>query len=177
MKNSAITIFLTVLVLSVTFTGCGPKILSPDRLTAPDPIEGNTGEFLCPYTTDDTLCEWVDKGVAARFSSSLGSVAGREVGARALGAIPIVGGFIGQKTGEFAARKIAIKCCGGWDAIRASSDQSFEKVEDLALWMYVTHSFDENYDKVLRLTMEIYPKLQKKYSKALAQASKNAMKS
>ncbi len=159
----------------VFFMGCVPAaILPPTQLRSPEPIEDNTGKYLCPYTSDGTVSEWVDKGLAARIGSSVGRYAGEKAGKKALENVPILGGWLGRRVGETVGRNIAIRMCGGWNVMRSSTDLSFNKMEDLAVWMYVVHSSDGNYNKVLELTMEVYPEMKTGYMKAIRNASKHA---
>lgn len=170
-QHIRVSIKVVAFTCLASLIGCATRILPPTDLTAPDPIEDNTGKYLCPYTSDGTVAEWVDKGLAARLGSSVGGYAGKKAGEKALESVPFVGGWLGRKAGETAGRKIAIEICGGWDAMRAFTDLSFNEKETLAVWMYVMHSHEENYNDVLKLVQDIYPELKEGYTKALQKAS------
>lgn len=175
-ENSRKALVVVIFVMCVTLgLACfpGAKILPPEQLTPPEPIKGNTGEFMSPYTQDDVLAEWVDMGIKARMAGSVGQVVGAEIGQRVLGQIPFVGGFIGQKAGKAAGKAIAIQMCGGEEKIKATSDLSFNSLDDLALYIYVKHSKDTNYNDVFKAVTGIYPDLQERYPQALTNASKD----
>jgi hypothetical protein len=177
MHKRSVYITASVLAGIAIIMGCSPAItvLRPDEMRAPRPIYDNTGKYLCPYTSDGTVAEWVDKGLNARLGSSIGGFAGKQAGkkaASALETLPGIGSWLGQKAGEATGRRVAITMCGGMDAMRATSDLSFNSVDDLAVWLYVNHSTEEGYSGVLSLASEIYPGLRNDYLKALKKASK-----
>jgi len=118
------------------------------------------------------LAECVDMGIKARMAGQAGQLVGAEVGQRLLGQIPFVGGLIGQHAGKAAGKAIAIQMCGGEEKIKATSDLSFNNLDDLALYIYVRHSKDANYNDVVKAVTGIYPDLQERYSQALVNASK-----
>jgi len=174
-ENSRKALVVVIFVMCITFgLACIPtaNILPPEQLTPPEPIKGNTGEFMSPYTQDDVLAEWVDMGIKARMAGQAGQFIGAEVGQRVMGQIPFVGGFLGQMAGKAAGKAIAIQMCGGEEKIKATSDLSFNSLDDLALYIYVKHSKDKNYDDVLKAVTGIYPDLQERYHQALTGASK-----
>jgi hypothetical protein len=141
-------------------------------MTPPEPIKGNTGQYMSPYTQDDVLAEWVEMGIKARMAGQAGQIIGAEVGQRVLGQIPFVGGLIGQHAGKAAGKAIAIQMCGGEEKIKATSDLSFNSLDDMSLYMYAKHSKDKNYEDVLKAVTGIYPDLQERYYQALMDASK-----
>ena len=175
-ENSRKALVVVIFVMCIAFgLACIPtsKILPPEQLTPPEPINGNTGEFMSPYTQDDVLAEWVDMGIKASMAGQAGQFIGAQIGQRVLGQIPFVGGFLGQAAGKAAGKAIAINMCGGEEKIKATSDLSFNSLDDLALYIYVKHSKDTNYNDVLKAVTGIYPDLQERYSQALTTASKD----
>ena len=56
----------------------------PRQIIPPDPIIGNSGQYMCPYTQDDVVAPWCDKAINASLGSTIGSVAGAYVGQKAL---------------------------------------------------------------------------------------------
>lgn len=147
--------------------------LSPTAtLVAPQPIEGNSGKYMSPYTSDEVVAEWVDKAINAKVGASVGSVAGRYAGEKAMENVPFVGGFLGKSLGESMGRKIALESVGGEAFIKASSDLSFNSVNDLALYMFIEHSQRENYAAVLSATKEIYPELKTAYEPAVRRVTR-----
>ncbi len=164
-----------LLLLSMTIllsVACSSALPSPDQLIVPVPLPDNTGKYMCPYTQDEVVSEWVDKAVVAAAGAKIGQFVGKEAGAKALEQIPFVGGWVGGKAGEAIGRKIAVEAAGGWEFIRATSDLSFVRVEDLAVFLYARYSTNEHYKNVMKATEGIYPDLPKKFRTAIFAAKK-----
>ncbi len=157
------------LTLAVAFlSGCATASFpTPAQVAAPTPIQNNSGKFMAPYTSDGVVAEWVDKAVKAKMGAAIGANVGAYAGQKALEQIPFVGGFIGEKAGKAIGREIAVKSSGGWEAIKAGSDLSFNSVDDLAVWMYAKYSSNEHYKDVLAATQGIYPELVERYAPAI----------
>jgi hypothetical protein len=130
----------------------------------------NSGKYMCPYTQDDVLAEWVDKAIQAKLGATLGKTVGAYAGQKALEQVPLLGGFLGSMAGEAAGRAIAIQAAGGWDFIKSTSDLSFNSVDNMAVYLYVMHSSHEHYQQALNATCEIYPELSNRYSYAIRKA-------
>mgnify|MGYP006279795347 CR=1 FL=1 len=160
------------LLFTLVLSGCSSFNKPPEAhlVIAPEPIPGNSGEFMAPYTTDGVVAGWVDKAVNAKMGASIGKAAGAAAGSMALRQVPFVGGFLGQKAGDMIGREIAIKTAGGWDYIRETSDQSFNTAEDLSVWLYAKYSTNEHFDDVLKATMDIYPDVTGVYHRAIVNA-------
>ncbi|MBF0205129.1 MAG: hypothetical protein HQK67_12700 [Desulfamplus sp.] len=160
--------------LSVIFIGCVGQqhVALPKELKAPEPIAGNSGLYMCPYTSDGVMAEWTDKAINAKIGSTVGSVAGAYAGQKALEQVPFVGGLLGQQVGEKIGREVAIKSCGGMEYIKETSDLSFNNIDQMAVYLYVKHSSHEHYQSALNAAQEIYPELKTRYSQALIEASK-----
>ncbi len=163
-----------LVALTVMASGCAPamKMAQPDQLTAPTPIASNTGKYMCPYTTDDVLAEWVDSAVKAKAAGAIGGAVGAYAGAKAMEQIPFIGGFLGKKVGNKIGKEIAIKAAGGREAIMAASDLSFNSVDDMAVYLYVKYSTSEHYKDALDACNGIYPEFKQQYSAALWRASR-----
>ncbi len=171
-RNKGIVLALLVIFTAALIGACAPAQPQPGEVIPPDPIEGNSGEYMCPYTSDGVVAPWVDKAVNASAAASAGKMAGAYLGQKALEQVPFVGGFLGSKAGEAVGRKIAIEASGGWEYIKETSDLSFNTVEDLAVWLYATKSTNEHYQQVFKATTGIYPELQKNYYRAIMNAPK-----
>ena len=143
---------------------------SAANMTAPDPIEGNSGKYMSPYTSDDVVAEWVDKGMSAKLGSSLGSTAGQMAAGKLASNIPMFGSLLGRKAGEAVGRKMALEAIGGKAFLRESSDLSFNSLEKMSVYLFVEHGHRENYAEVLAATQEIYPDLKTVYYSAIASA-------
>lgn len=173
LKSPVSILFSILLIGTLAFqTGCmmTAQYPSASEIKAPAPIEGNTGKYMCPYTSDDTVCEWVIAGRNAKMASQVGSAVGAYAGQKALEQVPFVGGFLGQKAGNAVGREIAIKSMGGLDAIVEGSDLSFDSVEDLAVFLYATHSDHADYAEVVKLLGELYPEYTQKAYYAIMNA-------
>ena len=167
-------LLISIIILVSASCSLFVRQLTPAELATycPSPIEGTSGKYMCPYLKDGNIAAWTSKGNAASLGASIGEYAGRELGQKALEQVPLIGGFLGQKAGEAAGRTIAIKLCGGWDYIQSTSEQSFNSVEDLSLFLYVHHSGDPGFQHVLKLTCDIYPELEEGYYSSIQSASK-----
>jgi hypothetical protein len=150
-----------------------PRLAQPNQLVAPTPVEGNAGLYMSPFTSDGVMTEWVDKAVNADMGATIGGVAGAYAGQKLAEQIPFVGGFIGSKIGDSIGREVAIEMSGGEALIKSSSDLSFNNLEDLSVWMYVSHSSNPHYQQALESTWAIYPELKTVYMQALYKASQS----
>jgi hypothetical protein len=168
---------LIAVTLAVVLTGCAsaayqPKFAAPSTIQAPQPIIGNSGKFMSPFTEDGTVAAWVEKGKSASAGSSVGGFVGAQAGQHLAKQIPFIGGMLGQSLGESAGRQIALNMVGGEEFIRANSDMSFNTVQELAVYMYAKNSSHKDYVEALKLTQEIYPELKTAYYPAIAAASR-----
>ncbi|TQV74783.1 hypothetical protein FLL45_07415 [Aliikangiella marina] len=158
-------------LLAVAFLGlmgCGemyvpPPPPAPMQVLAPQPIEGNGGEFLSPFTSDGVTAKWVDKAQSAETGAAVGSAAGAYAGQKLAENIPFFGSMLGSEVGNAAGREIAIQASGGWEYIKETSDLSFNSLRDMAIWMYANHSSNKHYAEVLTATQAIYPDLKESY--------------
>ena len=170
MKN--VFILLSALLLSAC-AGPGPQIAAPQQIHAPQPIAGNSGKYMSPYTEDGTVAAWVEKGKSASAGAGIGGFVGAQAGQKLAENIPFVGSWLGQAVGEKAGRAIALNMVGGEEFIRANSDLSFNTVNDLAVYMYAKNSAHKDYAEALKLTQEIYPELKQAYYPAILTASRD----
>ncbi len=149
----------------------GGEQAAETTMTAPEPIEGNGGKYMCPYTSDDALAGWAQKAMSAELKSTVGKEAGKyagqQIGKEIGKQIPFAGKLIGDEVGKSIGKKACVEAAGGMEYIRESSDLSFDNVDDLAVYMYVNHGKDADYERVLRITMDVYPDLETRYKKAI----------
>ena len=162
-------VFFVMFAFLLSSCAMKPNV-KPEQIVPPSPIQGNSGEYMCPYTSDGVVAEWVDKAINAKAGATIGKTAGAYAGQKAMEQIPFVGGILGGMAGEAIGRKIAIESCGGWEYIKDTSDLSFNSCDDLAVYIYATHSSHSHYDKVLSAAYEIYPDLEKNYWSAIKEA-------
>jgi hypothetical protein len=172
--------FAAIVIAAFVLTGCagmqGPQLAAPTAIQAPQPILGNGGKYMSPYTEDGTVAVWVEKGRSASAGSAIGGFLGAQAGQKLAEQIPFVGGFLGQAVGESAGRAVALQMVGGEEFIRANSDMSFNTVQDMAVYMYAKNSSHKDFAEALKLTQEIYPELKSAYYPAIANASRFAAK-
>ena len=109
-------------------------------------------------------------GTDARAFGALGAAAGAYAGEKALEQIPFVGGFlggaVGAEIGKSVGRETAISASGGWEAIRASSDRSFDDIHSMARYLKAKYGHTGNFADAMKATRQIYPEL----AEALARA-------
>ncbi|MGX4642482.1 hypothetical protein [Massilia sp. SYSU DXS3249] len=165
---------ISAILFALMLTACatsGPRIAAPNLIKAPQPIVGNTGKYMSPYTEDGTVAAWVEKGRNAGIGANIGGFVGAQAGQKVAENIPFVGGFLGQKIGETAGRALAIKMAGGEEFIRANSDLSFNNINDMAVYMYAKNSTHKDFAQALKLAQDIYPELKTAYYPAIINAS------
>jgi hypothetical protein len=161
--------FVVILICLWLFS-CASNFPKPDEIIAPRPKLDNSGLYMCPYTQDGVVAEWVDRAINARMGSAIGGQAGAYAGQQATSTVS--GGQLGSLVGSSIGRSIAIKASGGEEYIKKTSDISFNNMNDLAIYMYAKFSQHEHYGAVLDLTMAIYPQLYDRYFNAIKMARK-----
>ncbi|CUA86720.1 hypothetical protein [Pseudidiomarina woesei] len=169
--NTIKLLFLAFIALLLSACAYSPQLAQPYQLTAPPPIESNGGQFMSPYTSDGVLAEWVNNARNAEMGAAIGGMAGAYAGQKLAENIPFFGGWLGQEIGNTVGREIALEAAGGEEVIRGTSDISFNSLEELSVWMYVTHSAHPHYQDALESAMAIYPELKTVYTQALYAAS------
>jgi hypothetical protein len=167
---------LLVLFATVLLAGGCMTVPQPHELVAPSPIEGNSGKYMCPYTSDGVLADWVDKAVNAKAGATIGRIGGAYLGSKVAEQIPFVGGIIGGMVGDSIGRKIAIKASGGLEFIKKTSDLSFNSINNMAVYIYVEHSSHAHYKGALGAAWEIYPELKRSYISALQRAPRKIIR-
>jgi hypothetical protein len=127
-------------------------------------INGNSGRYMSPYTSDGVTAEWVNKAINADIGATAGSGVGAAAGAyaanKALESIPfasVFGGMLGSAAGESIGRETAIEASGGWDFIRSTSDQSFSSLSDMAEYLRTVYGNEPTYADVVAATAQVYP--------------------
>jgi hypothetical protein len=131
---------------------------------APKPIEGSTGKFMSPFTSDGVTAEWVTKSMKVEASGKIGQAAGTLAAEHLLSNVPFAGMFAGDAAKKLA-RAAALKGIGGEEFLKSSSDLSFNTLDDMAAWMYAYHSSHEDYAKIVKATIGIYPDFARAYAK------------
>ncbi|MGF6693223.1 hypothetical protein M2318_003300 [Metapseudomonas resinovorans] len=126
-----------------------------DILRLPQPILGSGGKYMSPFTEDDTVAPWVEKGLTVSAGMSTGSAVGNLAAASQNGGAALVGAGA-----TLAARELALQAVGGWDFIKANSDLSFNSAADLARDLHFRHAGHPQYKDVLTAVYPIYPEVQ-----------------
>ena len=65
--------------------------------------------------------------------------------------------FLRQKKGEELTRKEIVDACGGWDFIKNKTSISFNKPDELVVYLYKETSHLDYYNDVKELIMGLYP--------------------
>jgi len=160
--------FLALVFVLLFITGCAtfPK---PNEVKIPTPIKGNTGKYMCPFTSDGTVAPWAGKKISslAKIGSEVGKEVGKAAGQEVMKNIPLIGGFLGKKAGETAGREAAIALVGGRKFMKETSDLSFNKIDDLIVYTYALYSKNEYWSQINEVTADIYPKYAKRWEKAI----------
>ena len=159
----------SVMIVAMALGGCA-SLPAPDQLVAPTPIDANTGAYMCPYTKDGQLTKWVHRAIAAKVGAEAGKKTGKAAGETAGSGAPLLGGILGRQAGEKIGRSLAVGLIGGDAFIRRTSDQSFDRLDDLAVYLHVHHSTVSTYRKAVNATGEIYPEFAKRQRQALMNA-------
>lgn len=140
-----------------------------------EPIPDNSGRYMSPYTSDGVFAEWVNRSIDTRTGAAVGGAVGAYAGDRAMRNVPLVGGFLGSRAGQAVGREAALQAAGGESFIRESSDLSFNSLEDLAQWMYLTHGDTPNYPDAVNATGEVYPEFARINDRAVATANERIL--
>lgn len=177
---SPLTRVRTVLWTTVVIAAVGAcaKTMPPaGNLVAPKPINSSAGKYVSPYTSDGTVAEWVVKGRAAKLGGAVGNMAGEKAGEKLASNVPVFGGWLGGKVGNKVGREAALKWVGGEAAMRATSDLSFNTIDELIVYLY-TEGYptkSKDWAEVYDLTKAIYPDLESRWAEAINNASRRGM--
>ena len=130
-----------------------------DILQLVQPIVGNAGKYMSPFTEDDTVAPWVEKGMTASVGANVGQTVGR-LAAHGKNSSSATVAMVGGLAGEAIGRQIAIEVSGGWEFIKENSDLSFDDITDLARHLHYLHARHPQYEDVLKAAYGIYPELE-----------------
>ena len=159
---------VAVLVVAVSsLAGCA--LPPPDTLQSPTPLPHGGGKYPCPYSASGALAPWAKRAIE---SDRGGAKAGAFAAEMAIGAVPIAGDLFAEQVGQEMVRGAAVKAAGGRDFMRVSSDQSFDELDDLAVWHYVNHSTAAEFEALQKFLTELYPYLAENYGNAVRHAKR-----
>jgi len=175
--NVVTVIFLTLILSGYSnFSAASEqvKIAQPDQLAVPAPLTDGAGQYFVPYTTDGVVTDWIDKGIELEMGANIGTLIGVGLANEVLTEIPVFGAMIGKSIGDRIGKEAAISAIGGIDYIKRTSDFSFQKIENFAVFLYAKHATHKDYKRVFEITVMVYPELKDVYYSAIVQASKEA---
>jgi len=144
-------------------------------LQAPRPMEKTKGKFLLPYTIDGEPTEWAQKALNAQAGKLVGEKAGNMAANALASKVPfsgLAGGFMKKKVKESAA----VLALGGMDFIKETSDQSFNKIEDYAVFLQARHGRDPDFKEMLASAVAVYPDLEHRFAPAVQAAYRKQMR-
>jgi len=174
------TELVVVLLCSVALlSGCASKqrrgrILSPDQITAPEPVQGNTAQYMCPYSRDGKFTVWMQAAMNATAERATERPASEGERRPPSGPPPEHRGA--ANSAEAAARdakrqQAAAQRGGGFEFIRDHTELSFSGADDLCLYLYAKHSRDAGYGQVFDYITALYPDMGRRCPEALRKAS------
>lgn len=134
-----------------------PVMAKSRTVVVGNPIYGNTGAYLCPFTEDGTVSPWVEKAMKAKLGGQLGGTGGAYLGQQLATQIPLFGSFIGKQVGQTIGREAALQMLGGWAAIRQSTEISFKSATDMAAYLKSQNGSHAQYRQVIEATVQLYP--------------------
>lgn len=147
-------------------TGCA--LPDPSTLESPTPMQGSKGKFLNPYLASGNLAPWADRGLHA--DRDMINVPGK-VAAGVVGAVDPTG--LASMGLESAVRQdAAVQAAGGIENMKATSETSFDRHEDFAVYLYVNHSRKPEYKSLTRFLAELYPDVAMNYDGDIRKAKK-----
>ncbi|MDP3866762.1 hypothetical protein [Phenylobacterium sp.] len=137
-----------------------------------DVVDGTTGLYMSPFTSDGVTSAWITKSMQVKAAGQIGSMAGNYLGQKAMEQVPFVGGFLGKKAGAAVGRQVALSAIGGEAFLRSSTDLSFNSAEALVGWTLANHGSREDIGQVMQAVIAIYPDVQTPYLVAAQQMKK-----
>ena len=75
-----------------------------------------------------------------------------------------------SQLGAAAGRNMAISMSGGWEQMKQETDLSFDTIQDMIVYLYVSYSSDDDYVEVVQHVSKIYPEWTENYAVAIARA-------
>ena len=125
-------------------------------------IQGTTGAYMSPFTSDGVTAGWVTKSMSAKASGQIGGAVGSYAAQKMMENIPFASMF-GQQAGQAVGRAAALQAIGGEAYLKSSTDQSFSNLQDMA--QYIKDNFSDRKDigQIMESVYAIYPDLHPVY--------------
>ncbi len=140
---------------------------APGQLNVPVPKGVGVGAYASPYTRSGELAIWAQAALDSEEPAGLlGAVRAQNASWWATG--------VEVLTGERAALDVnaaTLENAGGWENVRATSDVTFDDVDDLAVYLYAVHGRDARFLRVLKITQDLNPGLAPAYREAIRRAA------
>ena len=165
-RRSAFTLVVVLVGAAVGFWA--RRIPPPTAIVAPPPRFDNTGRFLSPYATAGGLAPWVVRGLAAKRASTAPTESTPSRVARGL-----LGNYWPRNAASIEARRVrALAWVGGENTMRATSDMSFNNVDDLIAYVYASQDggHKEPWSEMVALVKAIYPDVDRRWTRAIRSA-------
>ncbi|MEA2709393.1 MAG: hypothetical protein QOF78_1994 [Phycisphaerales bacterium] len=157
---------LVIGAAATLLTGCAlPKA---NTLMSPTPMQGSSGKFLNPYNADGALAPWAERGVGK--SRVAAGVAGFAAAEAISFFVPIA--EVSTVAENTIKQQAAIGAAGGTKYMKSTSETSFKRRQDLAVYLYANHSTKKRYKETLALVAEIYPDMWSHYDADIRKAKK-----
>lgn len=147
----------------------GPAAAAAEPV-APQPRAGNSGKFYLPYDANGQLTAWAGKALTAQIGAAIGAKAGEKAGQMAAAKIPIAGGLLAMGAKKKGKELGALAALGGSDFVKQSSSLSFDRLEDLSLYLHLNCAGKADYVKAFAAAMALYPDLAKNHEATIKQA-------
>lgn len=145
------------------------------ELDVPEPIDGNSGQYYFPFDQDGYLTAWAEKALNAQIGAEAGERATDSAINSLASRVPF-GGLLAGRAKNKAKETGAVLAIGGWDFIRENTDISFNKLEDLSVYMHAEFDGEPDYETALAAAMALYPELERGHQRAIDDAYKEARK-
>ena len=146
----------------------GCALPNAETLVSPTPIQGDSGKFLNPYYADGTLAPWAERGIGQ--SRAVAGVAGFAAAEAIAMFVPI--SEVSTVAENTIKQQAAIGAAGGNKYMKSTSQTSFKRREDFAVYLYANHSKTKDYKKTLALVSEIWPEVWEHYDGDIRKAKK-----
>jgi hypothetical protein len=165
---------LGISVLWVVLTSCGAGHVvwpRPSELQLPVAMQGSAAPFLYPCTSSCELTAWAKKANRmAEFGPMIGQKGGELIGQTLSDEHIPFAESMGQRLGQKLGRKLLLTALGGLKKVKESSEISFNQLEDLAIYLYVSCFGSESYRQALHAVNLLYPDFEPLYQQAIVHA-------
>lgn len=143
-------------------------------LVAPTPLADSSGKYHLPYRADGSLTDWANKSINAQVGAAVGEKVGEKAGGALISRAVPMGGLLSGAAKKKGKELGAVAAVGGFEAIKSSSELSFNSLDDYAVYLHVKHAGTAGYAQGLATSMAIYPELEKRYDRAIRAAFERA---